>query len=554
MPVRPGCEPFEADGHGPLARTGVLVLHGFTGSPWSVRPWGEHLAAAGCAVRGPRLPGHGTTWRDLARTRWPDWYATAERGLDALLERCDRVVVAGLSMGGTLALRLAGCRPDDVAGVVTVNPALATERRDAPLLPLLRHVVPVFPGITNDIAKPGQDERGYRVLPLQAAHSLTLLWAEVATVLPEVSAPVLTFRSRTDHVVEPVSGAAAARGAARPGRPPAAARGRPRALVPRRDAGPRRAGDLRRDAGPGAGGVRVAGGRGDVDVTTTPEPPPGEEPDRSGWPSAGRRSNGLPGHDVVELLHVDPAVSERLLAELGRAGVLATAERRPDGRLDRLAVDGRHRDTALGLVRDVLDDVAGGGPRPAVEDPLAPDRDPFADTRAGTAADPSTDVDAAFRDLVARFDQGGPVRRPVGSVVDDPTDEPDGRPGGSPPVPERERPARGPRSRRRDRVDEPPADDEDRERTAARRAADDEEHYEPPPAPPVGRPSRYGQAALALLGLGLVLMIGPGLLGVSGDASVFAAGVVSCAVAAALAVAHLVRPRPTDGGDDGAVV
>ena len=206
MPVRPGCEPFRSDGHGPLARTGVLVLHGFTGSPWSVRPWGEHLAAAGCAVLGPRLPGHGTSWRDLAKTRWPDWYATAGRGLDDLLGRCDRVVVAGLSMGGTLALRLAGCRPDDVAGVVTVNPALATERRDAPLLPWLRHVVPVFPGITNDIARPGQDERGYGVLPLQAAHSLTRLWAEVADVLPEVTAPVLTFRSRTDHVVEPVSG------------------------------------------------------------------------------------------------------------------------------------------------------------------------------------------------------------------------------------------------------------------------------------------------------------------------------------------------------------
>ena len=211
MPVRPGCEPFEADGHGALGSTGVLVLHGFTGSPWSVRPWGEHLARAGCTVLAPRLPGHGTTWRELARTRWPDWYAAAERGLDTLLRRCDRVVLAGLSMGGTLSLRLAGCRPDDVAGVVTINPSLATERRDAPLLPALRHVLPVLPGITNDIARPGQDERGYRYLPLQAAYSLTQLWPEVVAVLPQVTVPVLTFRSRTDHVVEPVSGRLLAR-------------------------------------------------------------------------------------------------------------------------------------------------------------------------------------------------------------------------------------------------------------------------------------------------------------------------------------------------------
>ena len=290
-------------------------------------------------------------------------------------------------------------------------------------------------------------------------------------------------------------------------------------------------------------------------MTTTPEPPPGaDEPDRSGWPSAGRRSNGLPGHDVVELLHVDPAVSDRLLSELGRAGVLATAERRADGRLDRLAVDGRHRDTALGLVRDVLDDVAAGGPRPAVEDPLAPGRDPFADTRAGTAADPSTDVEAAFRDLVARFDQEGPVRRPFGSVVDDPPEEPAGRRPASPQAaPPPDDPP--PRVRRlRDRRDDPLLDDQAEARRPAPVPPDDGEHYEPPPAPPVGRPSRDGQAALALLGVGLVLMIGPGLLGLSTSTTVFAAGVVSCAAAAGLALAHLVRPRPGDGGDDGAVV
>ena len=71
MPLIPGAEPFSHDG-GPV---GALVVHGFTGSPKSMRPWAEHLAAAGLSVRLPRLPGHGSTWRDMAVTTWDDWYA-----------------------------------------------------------------------------------------------------------------------------------------------------------------------------------------------------------------------------------------------------------------------------------------------------------------------------------------------------------------------------------------------------------------------------------------------------------------------------------------------
>ena len=278
-------------------------------------------------------------------------------------------------------------------------------------------------------------------------------------------------------------------------------------------------------------------------MTTTPEPPP-EDPDRRAWPSPGRRSNGLPAETLTTLLDLDPAVSEQVLAALGRAGVAATAERREDGRLDRVGVDARHRDTALGVVRDLLDDVAGDGPRPPVEDPADPGRDPFADARAGSAADPAVDVETAFRDLVARFDQGGPVRRPVGSVVDDPPDAPElssvqPPPPAAPAPPPAAGPA-APRGRRRG------PDDDD---------ADSDGHYEPPDAPPVGAPSRTGQVALGLLGLGLVLMLLPGLVGFSSDETVFAAGVVSCAAAAALALVQLVRPlRADEGGEDGAVV
>jgi carboxylesterase len=202
VPLMPGAEPFARDG-GPI---GAVVLHGFTGTPASVRDWGVALADAGLTVTVPRLPGHGTRWQDMARTRWTDWYGEAERAFDELRSCCAEVFVCGLSMGGTLALRLAEQHAGEVAGAIVVNASLATERKDAFLLPLLRHVIPAFPGIAGDIAKPGVTELAYSKLPLQAAHSLSKLWAVARADLSRITCPVLAFRSEVDHIVEASSG------------------------------------------------------------------------------------------------------------------------------------------------------------------------------------------------------------------------------------------------------------------------------------------------------------------------------------------------------------
>jgi carboxylesterase len=198
-----GTEPFTRDAGDGADAVGVLILHGFTGSPKSVRPWAEHLASAGLSVRLPRLPGHGTTVQDANRSGWSDWYGEAERAFAELDRMCSAVFVAGLSMGGALALRLAEQHPDRVGGLVLVNPAVHSENRLLPLLPVLRHVVPSVPGIGNDIAKPGQDEACYGRLPVRAFHSLVAGWREVKADIANVTAPLLVFRSRTDHVVEP---------------------------------------------------------------------------------------------------------------------------------------------------------------------------------------------------------------------------------------------------------------------------------------------------------------------------------------------------------------
>lgn len=202
MPVQPGAEPFTHDGSEEI---GVLLCHGFTGSPQSLRPWGEHLAAEGLTVRCPRLPGHGTDWREMNRTRWADWYGCVAGELDALAARCATVLVGGLSMGGTLALRLAQERGPQVAGLVLVNPSVTTLRREMALLPVLSRVVPSMPPVGNDIAKPGVTELAYPRTPLRAANSLRGLWRVVRADLLRVTQPVLLYRSAVDHVVEPVS-------------------------------------------------------------------------------------------------------------------------------------------------------------------------------------------------------------------------------------------------------------------------------------------------------------------------------------------------------------
>lgn len=184
---------------------GVLVQHGFTGSPYSVRGWAEHLADSGYAVQAPLLPGHGTSWQELNRTGWDDWYAEVRRAFDRLHADNDAVVVAGLSLGGALVLRLAADRPADVAGVLLVNPAVHTTRKDVKALPVLKWVVPAFPAIANDIKKPGVDERGYPKTPLKAAHSMMQGWRSLRADLPKVTAPLLYFRSTEDHVVDPSS-------------------------------------------------------------------------------------------------------------------------------------------------------------------------------------------------------------------------------------------------------------------------------------------------------------------------------------------------------------
>jgi carboxylesterase len=199
----PGAEPYRHDGGG----TAVLLCHGFTGTPQSLRPWAEYLAARGLTVSVPLLPGHGTRWQDMQVTGWQDWYAEVDRELAALRSRCSRVFVCGLSMGGTLALRLAQKHGPDVSGLVLVNPSVKADSAQLRAVPVIRHFVPSVAGITSDIAREDGAEVGYDRTPLHAVHSLSRFWRIVRSGLPQVTQPLLLLHSRVDHVVHPSNSA-----------------------------------------------------------------------------------------------------------------------------------------------------------------------------------------------------------------------------------------------------------------------------------------------------------------------------------------------------------
>jgi len=201
-PVQPGCEPFSHVGEGSV---GALVLHGFTGTPASVRPLGDALAAARFDVELPRLPGHGTSIDDMLGTLWDDWLGAAELAYQALAARVGQVVLVGQSMGATLALATAFAHRD-VAGVVAINPL--TRDRGPEVLDtiddLLDDGVLVAPGGGPDIADPDASDTGYTDTPRAPLRSLLLEGvAPIQDRFGELAMPLRLFTSRQDHVVDP---------------------------------------------------------------------------------------------------------------------------------------------------------------------------------------------------------------------------------------------------------------------------------------------------------------------------------------------------------------
>jgi carboxylesterase len=203
--ILPGAEAWSTDANGP-GSPGALCIHGFTGNPTSMRPVAEAFAAAGFAVELPRLPGHGTTIDDMLTTSWDDWSGEAEAAYQRLSARANPVVVAGLSMGGTLTVWLAENHPE-IAGIVAINAAVAPQSPE--IVEMVKGMAEegqtVMPGIGSDIAKPGVVESAYEATPLKPLLSLIGAAEEVNARLGDITCPVLIMTSPQDHVVDPTA-------------------------------------------------------------------------------------------------------------------------------------------------------------------------------------------------------------------------------------------------------------------------------------------------------------------------------------------------------------
>jgi carboxylesterase len=204
MTFLPGAEPWSHHAAGDDA-AGVLALHGFTGTPSSMRGLAQAMAGAGFHVELPALPGHGTTIEDLLPTSWADWAGEADAAYTRLAQRAGRIVVAGQSMGGTLTLWTALAHPE-ITGLVCVNPATRPQPADvrAMLDEMLADGTEIVPGAGSDIADPDAHDIAYEGTPLRPL--ISFQDDGVATIQDrygELTMPLLLFTSRQDHVIDP---------------------------------------------------------------------------------------------------------------------------------------------------------------------------------------------------------------------------------------------------------------------------------------------------------------------------------------------------------------
>lgn len=197
--IMPGCEPIFQKGN----KTGVLLLHGFTGSPFEMKPLADSLIQDGYTVSVPLLCGHGTNHDDLLKCKWYDWFNNVKEALFEMRKNCKKVIVCGLSTGGSLALHLAAHY--QIEGIVALAPGLVLKEKKSILLPF---VAPFKKYRSNNSGPDISDSEMkkkipvYTKTPLKAALEIVRLYEHLRMDLPEIYSPLMLAHSRNDHVVD----------------------------------------------------------------------------------------------------------------------------------------------------------------------------------------------------------------------------------------------------------------------------------------------------------------------------------------------------------------
>lgn len=190
-----------AQGSGENKEVGILLVHGFTGSPASMRPWAEYLNQRGYTVKVPLLPGHGTTPHDLNLVKWQEWPAKVESDLQELLRTCRKVFICGLSMGGGTTLNIATRYSKDLAGIILVNPMIHVKFVPHQLAWAISRFQKMRNSVGDDIKRPGITEYGYDALPSVGVYQLLKMLHYTRKRLHDVTAPMLLFHSVDDHTL-----------------------------------------------------------------------------------------------------------------------------------------------------------------------------------------------------------------------------------------------------------------------------------------------------------------------------------------------------------------
>ena len=195
---------YRAEGSGKNKDIGVLLVHGFTGTPASMRPWAHYLNDRGYTVSVPLIPGHGTTWHDLNRVAWQEWPTKVEAELSRLQQRCSKVFICALSMGGGNSLYVAARNQGKISGLVLVNPMIHIPGVQIKFVHIISRIQKSRASVGDDIKKPGVTEWGYDALPLKGVAQLYTYLKLARAGLPSIKTPTLVFHSVDDHIL-PVS-------------------------------------------------------------------------------------------------------------------------------------------------------------------------------------------------------------------------------------------------------------------------------------------------------------------------------------------------------------
>ena len=197
-------EDWSAIGSGKNKNVGVLLVHGFTGSPASMRPWAEYLNQKGYTVRVPLLPGHGTKPEDLNEVSWEQWPAKVEKELEELFKTCNKVFICGLSMGGGTTLNVATRLSKKLSGIILVNPMIHVAFIGPEVAYFLSRFQKLRKSVGDDIKRPGVTEWGYDALPTRGVYQLLKMLKYTRSRLHDVTVPMQLFHSVDDHTL-PVS-------------------------------------------------------------------------------------------------------------------------------------------------------------------------------------------------------------------------------------------------------------------------------------------------------------------------------------------------------------